>query len=69
MEVPFAPDPFFDRSGISLPFTLLNKAATSIINLEILTALKRQRRTLCFLGLCPEAWDVIKKPHMHRYAF
>ncbi|TKJ37420.1 MAG: hypothetical protein CEE38_07930 [Planctomycetes bacterium B3_Pla] len=28
-------------------------------------ALKRQRRSLCFLALCREAWDVIRKPYIY----
>jgi hypothetical protein len=28
-----------------------------------MTTLKRQRRPLCFLDLCREAWDVIRKPY------
>ena len=42
-----------------------------------MTALKRQRRSLCFHDLCREAWDVIRtlrevrrimqKPYMHFY--
>ena len=28
-----------------------------------MTTLKRQRRCLCFLDLCREAWDVIRKPY------
>jgi hypothetical protein len=26
-------------------------------------ALKRQRRSLCFLVVCKKAWDVIRKPY------
>ena len=25
--------------------------------------MKRQRRSLCFIALCQEAWDVIRKPY------
>ena len=31
--------------------------------------MKRQRRTLCFPAICREAWDVIRKPYILRYAF
>jgi len=35
------------------------------LNIADMTALKRQHRSLCFLALRREAWDVILKPYMH----